>query len=145
MEHTLTIPSNSATPTTAARSNSRFASHGTRLPRACARPTIHWRTAASIALLALAACTSTPSVPTAGPAPTDPGLAAISPDYRSAYGGYRSFTAEPVAGWSQVHEEVSDQPGATGHASHGGNATKLEPATTGTGEHAGHGSPATDR
>lgn len=81
----------------------------------------------------------------AGSAPTDPGLAAISPDYRSAYGGYRSFTPEPVASWSQVHEEVLDQPGATGHAGHGAGTPKREPATTGTGEHAGHGSSSTER
>lgn|GEM_PF-4214004 len=146
MEHALTT---SAVPTSlrvTGATGSHLPHRGSRSrPSTAARSIAPAGITLSAVILALTACASTPRPPSAGPAPTDPGLAVATPHYESEYSSFRSFVPEPVAGWSQVHDEVSEQASSSGHAGHGSSASRRQPGTTGTGEHAGHGSSSSDR
>lgn len=60
--------------------------------------------------------------------PADPEVAAPSPQYRSAFDGYRPFRDEKLAPWRDVNDEVGRVGGhigifGGGHAGHGGGKT----------------------
>lgn len=94
--------------------------------------------------------TSAPPVP--GPADAaDPTLSVGPPPYQSAYASYQPYREQMIAGWKEVHREVSsDSSGGGGHAGHGANGARKKEANeeaprTEKGPHDSHGTPSSNR
>lgn len=93
--------------------------------------------------------TSAPPVP--GPADAaDPTLSVGPPPYQSAYGNYQPYREQRIAGWKEVHREVSSDSSGGGHAGHGANSArekeaKEEAPPIDKGPHDAHGTPSSNR
>ena len=94
--------------------------------------------------------TSAPPVP--GPTDAaDPTLSVGPPPYQSAYASYHPYREQRVAGWKEVHREVSsDSSGGGGHAGHTANGAGKKEATEEAppiekGPHDSHGAPPSNR
>lgn len=94
--------------------------------------------------------TSAPPVP--GPADAaDPTLSVGPPPYQSAYANYQPYREQRIAGWKEIHREVSsDSSGGGGHAGHGANSAREKEANEKAppldkGPHDAHGTPSSNR
>ncbi len=94
--------------------------------------------------------TSAPPVP--GPTDAaDPALSVGPPPYQSAYANYQPYREQRIAGWKEVHREVSsDSSGGRGHAGHGANSAREKEANEEAppidkGPHDAHGTPSSNR
>jgi len=65
--------------------------------------------------------------------PADPDVAAPSPQYRSAFDGYRPFRDEKLRPWREVNDEVEragGHIGIFGGGAHAGHGAQAAPPTT---------------
>lgn len=94
--------------------------------------------------------TTAPSVPGSTDA-ADPTLRVGPAPYRSDYADYQPYREQRIAGWKEVHREVSsDSSGGRGHAGHGANSAREKEANEEAppidkGPHDAHGTPSSNR
>lgn len=62
------------------------------------------------------------------PDPADPASPVLQVKYESAFADYQSFQDQQLAPWKDVHTEVAESSGATGHAGHGSMTEKVPAA-----------------
>jgi len=93
--------------------------------------------------------TSVPPVP--GPSDAaDPTLSVGPPHYQSPYTNYQPFREQRIAGWKEVHGEVSSDSAGGGHAGHDANGARKKEANEEAlpiekGPHDSHGTPSSNR
>jgi hypothetical protein len=102
--------------------------------------------------VAFGAGCATSAPPVNGPAnAVDPTLSVGPPPYQSAYADYQPYREQRIAGWKEVHREVSSvSSGGGGHAGHGANGARKKEANeeappTEKGPHDAHGTPSSNR
>lgn len=93
--------------------------------------------------------TSAPPVPGPSDAP-DPTLSVGPPHYLSAYTNYQPYREQRVAGWKEVHQEVSSGSAGGEHAGHATNGARKKEASEAAppiekGPHDSHGTPSSNR